>query len=139
MKFHSNERTPCYTPCNTFVTPLLHICNTRFTHLLHPLLHLRYTVLTLSLIITFLMHPYSYSVTFCPVFVCDILSVSDLWHFFLWHFVRDSRNLYHVIFFCWTLVCTWIEKTIDPIYTIPFVGDRFEFEIFRKILKVNFF
>ena len=40
-------------------------------HLLHPLLHLRYTVLTL--IITVLMH--LYSVAFCPVFV-------------LWHFVR---------------------------------------------------
>ena len=40
-------------------------------HLLHPLLHLRFTVLTL--VITVLMHPYS--MAFCPVFV-------------LWHFVR---------------------------------------------------
>ena len=56
-----------YRICNTFV---VHICNTRFTHLLHPLLDLRYTVLTL--IMTFLMHPYS--VAFCPCLICGILS-----------------------------------------------------------------
>ena len=66
----------CHTPCYKFVTPLLNICNTRFTHLLHRLLRLRYTVVTLSLIITILMHSYS------VVFV--------LWHFVQWRFVRDS-------------------------------------------------
>ena len=58
-------------------------------HLLHPLLHLHYTVLTL--IITVLMHPILH---FVRLSFCGIFSVFDLWHFVLWHFVRDSYKLY---------------------------------------------
>ena len=65
----------CHAPCYTFVTPLLNICNSRFTHLLHPLLRLRYTVVTL--IITILMH--SYSVAFCPGFVYIISTQYCQW------------------------------------------------------------
>ena len=76
-----------YTLCYTYVTHLLYVCNTRFTNLLHPLLHLRYSVVTL--IITILMHPWY----FVRSSFCGILSVFDLWHFILWHFVRDSLQL----------------------------------------------
>ena len=66
--------TPLLNFYYTFVTPLLHICNTRFSRLLHPVLHLRYTVVTL--IITILMH--SYSVAFCPCLICGILTCGIL-------------------------------------------------------------
>ena len=77
-------------PCFTFATPLLHFCDTSSMHLLHicytprytfvthlllPLLHLRYTVVALFL--TILMHPYS--MAFCPCLICEILSCGILY------------------------------------------------------------
>ena len=103
---------PLLNPCYTFITPLvtalLHISNTRFTHLLYPLLHLRYIVVTL--IITILMHPYSvafcpvfvllhfvlWSVAFCPCLIWGILSGIPRTYMYIWWFIKKIYIIYRI-------------------------------------------